>query len=370
MSFLEDILIDGKANALRVNKFGKHTDVDNGQDNDLWDLATQAKWLAPTAARIHALVSSDDTDVTGLGTLTFTQQPGNTETITIGAKVYTFQTTLTNVDGNVHISAVDASGSLDNLIAAINLGAGAGTAYAAAMTANAVDTTAAVGAGDTMRLFDEASTAADTTSTVTGGTWGGVVTVSGTSARTLRIWGLKTWATEESSEDINLHGVTAVNTANSYVIIHRMKVLTSGTTSRNAGIVKATAADDATITAQIIALVGRTKMAIMGVPSDHSFQMSKYYGSVIKAAAALRCEFTLLNNPEPEAQTTMFNEIHDWAIDTTGNSGFEHEFKAPRPIQGPCIIKLQANSSADGTTVIGGFDGVVTQDALLALTHV
>lgn len=70
-----------------------------------------------------------------LGTLTAAANVADTETVTIGGKVYTFQATLTNVDGNVKVGA-DAATSLANLHAAINLGSGAGTAYAAAMTAN------------------------------------------------------------------------------------------------------------------------------------------------------------------------------------------------------------------------------------------
>jgi hypothetical protein len=66
-------------------------------------------------------------------TLTGSAQPTNTQTVIIGSKTYTFQTTLTNVDGNVKIGA-DLAESLANLHAAIQLGAGAGTAYAAAMT--------------------------------------------------------------------------------------------------------------------------------------------------------------------------------------------------------------------------------------------
>lgn len=62
-------------------------------------------------------------------------QPLNTETITIDGKVYTYQTSLTNVDGNVLIGS-DAEESLDNLVAAINLADGAGTIYAADMTAH------------------------------------------------------------------------------------------------------------------------------------------------------------------------------------------------------------------------------------------
>jgi hypothetical protein len=65
--------------------------------------------------------------------LTATGQPANGNTVTIGSKVYTFQTVLTNVDGNVFIGATLAI-SLANLLAAMNLGAGSGTAYAAATT--------------------------------------------------------------------------------------------------------------------------------------------------------------------------------------------------------------------------------------------
>lgn len=58
---------------------------------------------------------------------------GNTETVTIDGKVYTFQTSLTNTDGHVKIGA-DRDATLKNLAAAVTLGAGAGTTYATATT--------------------------------------------------------------------------------------------------------------------------------------------------------------------------------------------------------------------------------------------
>jgi hypothetical protein len=73
--------------------------------------------------------------VPAVSTLTSTGTFGNTQTVVCGGKTYTFQTTLTDVDGNVLIGA-DAAASLTNLKAAINLGAGAGTLYATAMTVN------------------------------------------------------------------------------------------------------------------------------------------------------------------------------------------------------------------------------------------
>ena len=47
--------------------------------------------------------------------LTFTGQPADTNTVVLGAKTYTFQTTLTDVDGNVLIGP-SAAISIDNLI--------------------------------------------------------------------------------------------------------------------------------------------------------------------------------------------------------------------------------------------------------------
>lgn len=70
------------------------------------------------------------------GKFTLTVNPTNGETITIGSKTYTWQTTLTNVDGNIAIGASLAI-SQQNLIDAINLTGTPGTQYAAAMVEHA-----------------------------------------------------------------------------------------------------------------------------------------------------------------------------------------------------------------------------------------
>ena len=107
------------------------------------------------------------------GVLTLTANAANTETVVTGGKTYTFQTVLTDVDGNVLIGAT-ASDSLDNLIAAINLGAGSGSTYAASTTANP-DVSAAAGAGDTMvataLLAGSAGDLIVTTETLANGSW-------------------------------------------------------------------------------------------------------------------------------------------------------------------------------------------------------
>ena len=110
--------------------------------------------------------------IVGLGTLTLSGNASDTETVVIGTKTYTFQTVLTDVDGNVLIGAT-ASDSIDNLIAAINLAAGAGTTYATSMTAQPEGITASAGAGDTMIVSVNSATQASfaTTETLGSGTW-------------------------------------------------------------------------------------------------------------------------------------------------------------------------------------------------------
>lgn len=73
----------------------------------------------------------------GVGTLTGDgTNVSNSDTVTIGTKVYTFQTSLTNVDGNVLIAGT-AAGTLTNLFHAINASGGTiGTDYALATTAH------------------------------------------------------------------------------------------------------------------------------------------------------------------------------------------------------------------------------------------
>ena len=68
--------------------------------------------------------------------LTGSGQPSNNETVIIGAKTYKFQTSLTNVDGNVFIGT-DLEATLQNLHDAINLTGTSGTQYATAMTRGA-----------------------------------------------------------------------------------------------------------------------------------------------------------------------------------------------------------------------------------------
>jgi hypothetical protein len=234
-----------------VNKFGRTTNADSADPTDIWDRANatndQAIWLAPTAARIHAIVSTDDTD-------------GKT-----------------------------------------------GAPNAA-------------------------------------------------SARTIQVYGLKTWDLAETSEVITLDGTTPVNTADSYVIIHRMKVLTSGATSINAGTITATAAaPDSTVTAQIQPTEGQTQMAIYGVPSTQKLYVTSFYANVERdSPVAVTVLLKLLWCPDVENQPTIFQSKHTLSLDK--GQHVQHFYNPFNRFDGPGILKLQVNASGNNTFVDGGFD--------------
>ncbi len=73
--------------------------------------------------------------VSATGVLTFSGQITSTKVCVIGGKTYTWEAALSDVDGHVDVGATQAI-SEANLTNAINLGAGAGSAYATSTTAH------------------------------------------------------------------------------------------------------------------------------------------------------------------------------------------------------------------------------------------
>lgn len=109
----------------------------------------------------------------------------NNNTVSIGGQVYTFKTALSTgpTVPNQVLVGVDDSTSLDNLIAAINGSAGAGTTYSTGTVANA-HVTAAAGAGDTLvvtaKAIGKAGNGVALAQTLTSGSWDSSSTTGGT----------------------------------------------------------------------------------------------------------------------------------------------------------------------------------------------
>jgi len=185
-------------------------------------------------------------------------------------------------------------------------------------------------------------------------------TTGGSGARTVRITGLTDWDTAQVSEDVTMNTGSPPVTSNSYVIIHRLNVLTKGATNSNTGVITATATTDGTITAQINALQGQSQMVIYGIPSTQKLYLGRFYGNANKSGGASGgVDATLLVNPEPDAELTNFVVRHTFGIQTTGTSALTINYYTPKVIVGPAIVKVQCLSGAAGMDVSAGFDGVL-----------
>lgn len=120
--------------------------------------------------------------VAATGALTSTLNYGNGETVTIGTRVYTFQTVLTNTDGHILIGANEAA-SILNLHHAINNSGGVpGTDYfvtQADPNVTAVDDGAHI-LTVTDRVLGTAGNSVATTTTAAHATWGAATLTGGT----------------------------------------------------------------------------------------------------------------------------------------------------------------------------------------------
>lgn len=329
-----------------INSFGANADLDIGTEDIIDQGGTLVETLVDTPATV-AIFSDDVADVDAVGTLTFGDDASDGETITIASKVYTLEDSLTDFDGNVKREAA-ATDTIDNLIAAINLGAGSGSAYAASMTANAAPTSAYVGAGDTMLLYAE--TAIATTTTVAGG-WGGANAVVGTGAQSVTIYGLDDSGNLQS-EDVQCRGVDLSDTAGTYSFIYAMEVATAGSGGVNDGLILCTDNPTTETYAHMVDDNGKTLMAVYMIPTGFTGYLSHNFfsfGITPPAGADVAC--TIFTKPTGGAYSIM----HQGAVVTGGQTTYQHVFCVPPKLTAGTIIKARATTDTDDTLLNAGF---------------
>lgn len=190
---------------------------------------------------------------------------------------------------------------------------------------------------------------------------------SSTGARTIQVFGLKTWDLAETSETVTLDGTTPVNTNDSYVIIHRMKVLTHGTAGPNVGVITATAAVNGTVTAEINAGNGQTEMSIYGVPSTQKAYMTSFdvnSHNTGNPSTVLEVDFDMLVNEHPDVDPTSaaFLIKANVGLIASGSTIFTKAYDPPLEIPGPAIIKFQAISTLDDTEAVAEYDLILVDN--------
>lgn len=185
-------------------------------------------------------------------------------------------------------------------------------------------------------------------------------TTGGTGVDTVIISYLPNWYTKERMEIVVGDLNAGILMDNSAVMINRMKVVPQATTTpqNNVGTITATAAVDATITANILPLKGQTQAAIFGIPSTQTFCLTNY-NVVLHDTTGSKITGFLVVNENPTVQTINFIvKDNTGAIDVGSSNGLQN-FDPYYEIEGPAIIKLQAIGSKADLDCTATWDGYV-----------
>lgn len=189
----------------------------------------------------------------------------------------------------------------------------------------------------------------------------------GIGARTICVYGLTAWNEPEANEIITMDGVIDRLTTKDYVFIHRLEVLTKGGALACVGNISATAEVDGTITARILAGKGQTQMAIRAISSVQDFEMTQFWGNLIRQSGgqSVGAEISLLVNPEPQTELTGFIWKHGFGLSSVGTSYIRHPFRPTFPVPGPAIVTLRARGDMPTKMkVSAGFDGVLIDNGV------
>jgi hypothetical protein len=189
-------------------------------------------------------------------------------------------------------------------------------------------------------------------------------TTGGVGANSVIVSYLPSWSELETTETVTGNLNAGVAMANAAVMINRMVVVPQSTsTSTNVGTITATAATDATITAVILPGKGQTHQAIYGFPSIQTAYFVEWEGSIDKASgAAVTCDFSIMFNPNPDVQKTVFLNKYDVALQSTGSNVFQKTFPTRPSFSGPGIIKIQGTASAVDLDAETDFELILVQD--------
>ena len=182
---------------------------------------------------------------------------------------------------------------------------------------------------------------------------------TGTGAWTVRVWGLDaSWASQ--TEDVILDGTTAVDTANTYIRMDRMQVLTAGTGAINAGTLTARQkTTTANVFIQLPIGYGQTMIACWSTPADTSSRMH-FWGAGISNKTNGSCNVRLMMRSFGGVWTVK----EEWGVVAGGTGLIPRVFELPKNgLAGKTDIKISADAGANNMAIAGAFDMTITSTA-------
>lgn len=182
-----------------------------------------------------------------------------------------------------------------------------------------------------------------------------VVRDASTGASVLYILGLNI-SLAETNEFVVLNGTSNVVTASSYKRQFRARAFATASTGV-VGTVTSTAQTDGTVTCQVINGNNQTLMSVYTIPFGKTGYIMSWWGSLTKKQAA--SSVVVLRAGVLDG---MGYVIQVRALNSTGDSGFNYEYKAPRPIAGGADIWVEADTDTNNIGIASGFEILLVDD--------
>lgn len=175
---------------------------------------------------------------------------------------------------------------------------------------------------------------------------------AGTGMRTLRIFGLLTSdATEETSEDVVLDGVTPVNTVNTWYRIYRALGLTYGSGGTNAGIITIRHnVTTANVFASIPAGRGQTAIAAWTCPAGKTAYLVGFYVSMARGSGAAGSAEISFRVREFGSGGYNAKKVYE----TTNSTPANPPLTFPEQIPAQADVKITVDSVSDNSTIVTG----------------
>jgi hypothetical protein len=161
----------------------------------------------------------------------------------------------------------------------------------------------------------------------------------------------------DTTETITLNGTTPVPTVNSYFIIHRVLVATSGATdSTNAGTITGTSAGGGTpVMITIVIGKGQTQFGIYQIPAGYTGYLNKYTAGIQGGTA---CDVELFAKPFGGA----WNMKGTLALTTGSTTHAERNYFTPLKFTAKTLVKLRGSAASNNTEAYGSFDIILVAD--------
>ena len=161
----------------------------------------------------------------------------------------------------------------------------------------------------------------------------------------------------EIEELVTMNGTTDVPTVNAYIMIDTIHCTKPDSdTVSNAGIIKATADTDSTVTCRVNVGNNRSQHGVYQVPAGHSAFIYDFTGHILRAGgASALADIRLCIRPFGG----LWQIFEVASLESAGSSDFEETFTPPLPLKAKSWIKMQATSSTNNAAISSGLDMVL-----------